>query len=87
MIIVFLRAKILKVFQIKQFFHRNSEKQANSTFETLKILHRLSISSPSILHRNDGPSMEYRWSIYGISREEKRKNIGLSCIFLQKNIV
>ena len=36
------------------------------------ILHRLSISSPSILHRNDGPSMEYRWSIYGGIREKQR---------------
>ena len=39
-----------------------------------KILHQSSIDTPSILHRSDGPSMEYRWSIlYG-----KRENVWLS---------
>ena len=29
------------------------------------ILHQFSIDTPSVLHRNDGPSMDYRWSMYG----------------------
>ena len=39
-----------------------------------KILHQSSIDTPSFLHRNDGPSMDYRWSIL----YEKREDVGLS---------
>ena len=35
------------------------------------------IDSPLFLHRNDGQSMDNRWTIYGqISNEERRKNEG-----------
>ena len=37
-----------------------------------KILHRYSIVTPSLLHRNDGQSMDYRWITDGLSYEEKR---------------
>ena len=38
-----------------------------------RIVHQYSIVSPSILHRNDGPSMEYRWRIDGVYSDKKRK--------------
>ena len=38
----------------------------------LMFLHRLSIVTPSLVHRNDGLTMEYRWSNLG----EKAKNQG-----------
>ena len=41
-----------------------------------KILHQSSIDTPSFLHRSDGPSMEYRWSIDGVSYMEKGKICG-----------
>jgi hypothetical protein len=34
-----------------------------------KILHRYSIVSPSILHRNDGPAMELRWNCDGATSD------------------
>ena len=36
-----------------------------------KIIHRLSIGNPSILHRFDGQTMEMRWSNDGVSMEEQ----------------
>ena len=44
-LIFFSKAKILKIFQDKQLFQRKSEIQTSSSFETMKILYRLSISS------------------------------------------
>ena len=41
-----------------------------------KILHQFSIDTPSFLHRSDGPSMDYRWSIDGVSYMEKGKMCG-----------
>ena len=41
-------------------------------------LHSFSIVCPSLLHRNDGPSMEYRWSIDGVSTEEERTYSGIT---------
>ena len=41
-----------------------------------KILHQSSIDTPSFLHRSDGPSMEYRWSIDGVSYMEKGRMCG-----------
>ena len=35
-----------------------------------KIFHRYSIVSPSLLHRNDGQSMDYRWITDGLSYEK-----------------
>ena len=35
-----------------------------------KILHRYSIVTPSLLHRNDGQSMDYRWITDGLSYEK-----------------
>ena len=45
-----------------------------------KIIHRLSIGNPSILHRFDGQTMEMRWSIYGGTADKKRrqKRLGAS---------
>ncbi len=37
------------------------------------ILNRKSIVPPSILHRNDGLTMEYRWSIDGVTSEKERR--------------
>ena len=34
-----------------------------------KILHRYSIDSPSILHRNDGPAMGLRWNCDGATSD------------------
>ena len=36
-----------------------------------KIIHRLSIGNPSILHRFDGQTMEMRWSNDGVSMEKQ----------------
>ena len=69
----------LKAFQIMLLFQRKSYKQTNSSFEIQKILHLMSISSPSLLHRNDGLDMELIWSNDGVSSKEERKNNGVSC--------
>ena len=36
------------------------------------LLHHWSIAAPSHLHRNDGLSMDYRWTIDGLSAKEER---------------
>ena len=41
-----------------------------------KILHRYSIVTPSIVHRNDGEAMEQRWTSDGAAAKEKRKQSG-----------
>ena len=68
-------------------FHQELEKQKNnkrrifivplilrSSFALPPLLlHRLSIDCPSILHRNDGLTMEMRWRCDGVSSNEERK--------------
>ena len=39
--------------------------QRRNKVENPRLLHHWSIAAPSIVHRNDGVSMEYRWSIFG----------------------
>ena len=46
-------------------------------FSPLKVI-RYSIDTPYQVHRFDGPSMEYRWSIYGGIREEDRRKMGVA---------
>jgi len=48
-------------------FKLTSKKLCHDTALVPKHLHRMSIASPSLLHRNDGLTMEYRWSIDGVS--------------------
>ena len=43
------------------------------------ILHQWSIDSPSFLHRNDGLSMEYRWSILRGKAEKWRSLLHRKC--------
>ena len=50
-----------------------------------KILHQFSIDTPSFLHRSDGPSMDYRWSIDGVSYMEKGGIFRLSRFFGKQN--
>ena len=57
-------------------FSHKSQTSFFSPFPTPKLI-RSSIVSPSILHRNDGPSMEHRWSIDGVSTEEEGRMRGL----------
>ena len=51
-----------------------------------KILHQFSIDTPSFLHRSDGPSMEYRWSIDGVSYMEKGRMCGFRQTPQKRNI-
>ena len=51
-----------------------------------KILHQFSIDTPSFLHRSDGPSMEYRWSIDGVSYMEKGRMCGFPQTLRKRNI-
>ena len=43
----------------------------------LKIIHRLSIDNPSIVHRFDGVTMEQRWSSDGDASEVERRISGI----------
>ena len=40
------------------------------------LLHRFSIACPSLLHRFDGQSMDYRWITDGLSSEDERQYKG-----------
>ncbi len=51
----------------------NAKKILQSKAFPSLIVHRLSISTPSIVHRNYGVSMEYVWSIYGVSSEDGQR--------------
>ena len=42
-----------------------------------RLLHCISIDNPSLLHRNDGVSMDYRWIIDGLSSEEEGIFLGV----------
>ena len=42
------------------------------SLEKHRLLHRYSITSPSLLHRNDGLTMEYRWSNLGGKAKKQR---------------
>jgi len=54
-----------QIEQIVKTYGKYLKIEISDITEIPTILHRLSISTPSILHRNDGLSMDYRWSIYG----------------------
>ena len=40
------------------------------------LLHRFSIACPSLLHRFDGLSMDYRWIIFGGRGKEQEAGFG-----------
>ena len=42
------------------------------SLEKHRLLHRYSITSPSLLHRIDGLTMEYQWSNYGGIAKKQR---------------
>jgi len=70
----FLPCRIV-VAPIQVQFSSNSGPILNwSCFFPPKHLHRMSIVSPSLLHRNDGQSMDYRWIIDGLSQEKEPIN-------------